>query len=281
MTPFYVDNIIRTALEEDINYYDVSGESIFSAEHSSRAQWVAKASGCVTGISIALRVFALLDSSFAAECFFADGERVQAGDVIAAFTGKTIHLLQGERTALNLLQHLSGIATMTAAAVDAVQGTKAQIADTRKTLPGLRALQKYAVRCGGGKNHRFNLSDAAMLKDTHIDAAGSIAAAAQRLRENLGHMTKIEIETRNLDEVREALAAKADCIMLDNMDCETMREAVRIVNGRAVLEASGNVTLETLQAIAQTGVDIISMGALTHSVTAFDVSMKMLPQTEA
>ena len=172
-------------------------------------------------------------------------------------------------------QHLSGIATATAQAVVLVEGTAASIADTRKTLPGIRALQKYAVTVGGGKNHRFNLSDAAMLKDNHIDAAGGITPAITKLRSKIGHMTKIEVETRNLEEVKEALNAGADIIMLDNMDPDAMRQAVELTAGRAKLEASGNITAETLRAVAQTGVDIISMGALTHSVKAFDISMKI------
>ena len=170
---------------------------------------------------------------------------------------------------------MSGIATATAKAVEKVRGTRAVITDTRKTLPGLRALQKYAVTVGGGKNHRFNLSDGAMLKDNHIDAAGGIPQAVAAIREKLGHMVKLEVETRNLDEVRQALDAGADIIMLDNMDCPSMAEAVRIVDGRALLEASGGIREETLRPVAETGVDIISIGALTHSVTALDISMKI------
>ena len=170
---------------------------------------------------------------------------------------------------------MSGIATATARAVELVKGTNAQITDTRKTLPGLRALQKYAVVCGGGKNHRFNLSDGAMLKDNHIDASGGIESAVETLRGKLGHMVKIEVETRDLDEVREALKAGADIIMLDNMTNDMMREAVKIIDGKAKTEASGGITLDTIAEVAKTGVDIISLGALTHSVQAFDISMKM------
>ena len=184
-------------------------------------------------------------------------------------------MLKGERTALNLLQHMSGIATMTASAVEKVQGTRASVADTRKTLPGLRALQKYAVTVGGGRNHRFNLSDAVMLKDNHIDACGSIEKAVAKVREKLGHMVKIEVETRNFDEVKEAVEAGADIIMLDNMTNEQMKECVEYIDGRAKTEASGNITLDNIAEVAKTGVDIISLGALTHSVKAFDISMKM------
>ena len=197
------------------------------------------------------------------------------GDIIAEIKGKTRTILKGERTALNLIQHMSGVATATKTAVDIVRGTNASIADTRKTLPGLRPLQKYAVTVGGGRNHRYNLSDAAMLKDNHVDASGGIAPAVAKLKSKLGHMTKIELEVRNLDELGQALEAGVDVIMLDNMSIEEMREAVEITNGRALLEASGNITSETLRAIAKTGVDIISMGALTHSVKAFDISLKI------
>ena len=272
---FYVDEIIINALKEDINYVDVASDYLIPEDQRDNAYFVAKADGVLCGLSVAMRVFALLDDTFEAKLYKHDGDKIQKGDLIAEFSGKTVLLLKGERTALNLLQHMSGIATATAAAVELVKGTNAQITDTRKTLPGLRALQKYAVTCGGGKNHRFNLSDGAMLKDNHIDAGGGITNAVNALRGKLGHMVKIEVETRDLAEVREALAAGADIIMLDNMSNEMMREAVKIIDGRAKTEASGGITLETIAEVAKTGVDIISLGALTHSVKAFDISMKM------
>lgn len=272
---FYVDEVIRRALTEDISYLDTTTDLMIEAEARSSARFVAKAEGVLCGLEIALRVFQLLDDSFQAELFCQEGQRVQPGDRIAELSGNTRALLKGERTALNLLQHLSGVATATNRAVGLVEGTRAAITDTRKTLPGLRAMQKYAVTVGGGKNHRFNLSDGAMLKDNHIDAAGGIPAAVAAIREKLGHMVKLEVETRNLDEVRQALEAGADVIMLDNMDCPTMAEAVRLAGGRALLEASGGITDETLRAVAETGVDIISIGALTHSVKALDISMKI------
>lgn len=272
---FYVDEIIVNALKEDINYVDVASDYLIPEDQRDNAYFVAKADGVLCGLSVAMRVFALLDDTFEAKLYKHDGDKIQKGDLIAEFSGKTVLLLKGERTALNLLQHMSGIATATAAAVELVKGTNAQITDTRKTLPGLRALQKYAVTCGGGKNHRFNLSDGAMLKDNHIDAGGGITNAVNALRGKLGHMVKIEVETRDLAEVREALAAGADIIMLDNMSNEMMREAVQIIDGRAKTEASGGITLETIAEVAKTGVDIISLGALTHSVKAFDISMKM------
>lgn len=272
---FYVDEIIVNALKEDINYVDVASDYLIPEDQRDDAYFVAKADGVLCGLSVAMRVFALLDDTFEAKLYKHDGDKIQKGDLIAEFSGKTVLLLKSERTALNLLQHMSGIATATAAAVELVKGTNAQITDTRKTLPGLRALQKYAVTCGGGKNHRFNLSDGAMLKDNHIDAGGGITNAVNALRGKLGHMVKIEVETRDLAEVREALAAGADIIMLDNMSNEMMREAVQIIDGRAKTEASGGITLETIAEVAKTGVDIISLGALTHSVKAFDISMKM------
>lgn len=273
---FYIDDLIQSAIREDINYIDVSTDYLIPDEAEGTARFLAKADGVLCGLDIALRVFELLDASFHAETYKKDGDALKKGDVIALLHGKTKMLLKGERTALNLIQHMSGIATQTAQAVRLVEGTNASITDTRKTLPGMRALQKYAVVCGGGKNHRYNLSDGAMLKDNHIDAGGGITNAINTLRGKLGHMVKIEVETRNLEEVREALAAGAEIIMLDNMDCDTMRKAVGIVGGKAKLEASGGITAETLRDVALTGVDIISIGALTHSVHAFDISMKLV-----
>ena len=272
---FYLDDLIKRALSEDINYIDVTTDYLIPEESVSSARFVAKDSGVVCGVEIALRVFTLLDDSVTAELFFRDGDRVEKGDVIARFSGRTAALLKGERTALNLIQHLSGIATATRACADLVAGTRATIACTRKTLPGLRPLQKYAVVVGGGRNHRYNLSDAAMLKDNHIDAYGGITAAVEALRAKTGHMVMIEVETRTLQEVQEALDCGCNVIMLDNMDCAAMREAVRLTAGRAKLEASGNITRENIRQVAETGVDIISLGALTHSVRCFDISMKI------
>ncbi len=270
-----IDSIITNAIKEDINYIDVTTDYLIPDNSVATAKYIAKDSGILCGIDIALRVFKLLDAETDFDIKLKDGDKVEKGDIIATITGKTKVLLKGERTALNLLQHLSGIATMTNRLVRLVEGTNASIADTRKTLPGLRSLQKYAVTVGGGKNHRFNLSDCAMLKDTHLDAYGSITNAVNALRKKLGHTVMIEVETGSLDEVKEALSAGADIIMLDNMDCETMSKAVSIVSGKAKLEASGNVTEETIVNIAKTGVDIISVGAITHSVKAFDISMKI------
>lgn len=272
---FYVDDLIKNAIKEDINYIDTSADLVIDEDDMTTAYFEAKADGVLCGLDVALRVFELLDKDFSANVYIHEGESVKKGDIIADLKGHTVLLLKGERTALNLLQHMSGIATMTNKAVKLCEGTSASVADTRKTLPGLRSIQKYAVTVGGGKNHRYNLSDAVMLKDNHIDACGSITKAVNKVREKLGHMVKIEVETRNLDEVKEALSTGAEVIMLDNMDCETMKKAVEMTNGKALLEASGNITDETIGNVAKTGVDIISIGALTHSVKAFDISMKI------
>ena len=272
---FYVDDVIKRAISEDINYIDVATDYLLDENEKSKAKFIAKADGVLCGIEVAMRVFGLLDEEFTCTLYQKDGENVKKGDVIAEIEGRTIYLLKGERTALNLLQHMSGIATLTNECVKQIEGTEATIADTRKTLPGLRSLQKYAVTCGGGKNHRYNLSDCAMLKDNHIDAKGGITPAVKALREKIGHTVKIEVETRTLEEVKEALSAGADIIMLDNMDNDTMAEAVKIVDKKALLEASGNLTPERLRSVALLGVDILSIGALTHSVTAFDISMRM------
>ncbi len=272
---FYVDDLIKRAIIEDINYIDVTTDYLVDENDTAAAKFVSKDEGVLAGLDIALRVFTLLDDTTTFEVFKHDGDTVQKGDILARISGKTRTLLKGERTALNLLQHMSGIATMTNRCVKLVAGTNASITDTRKTLPGLRALEKYAVVCGGGRNHRFNLSDGAMLKDNHIDAYGSLTGAVKALRKKIGHMVKIEVETRTLEELDEALKAGADVIMLDNMDYDTMQEAVRRTNGRALLEASGNVTQENIRKVAECGVDIISLGALTHSVKCFDISMRI------
>ena len=268
---FYVDDLIKNAIKEDINYIDVATDYLLDENEESEAIFVAKADGVLCGIDVAMRVFRLLDDSFTCVLHKKDGDEIKNGELIAELKGKTVRLLKGERTALNLIQHMSGIATITKECVKETVGTNATIADTRKTLPGLRSLQKYAVTCGGGRNHRYNLSDCAMLKDNHIDAKGGITPAVKALREKIGHTVKIEVETRTLDEVKEALTAGADIIMLDNMSNETMAEAVKIVDGKALLEASGNLTKERLRSVAELGGDILSIGALTHSVTAFDI----------
>ena len=271
---FYIDDIIKTALSEDINYIDSTTDLLIPENHVSSAYFVAKDEGVIAGLDVALRVFTILDDTIQIEALFKDGDKVKKGDIIAKFKGNTATMLKAERTSLNIVQHMSGIATYTNKCTELVKGTNASITDTRKTLPGLRPLQKYSVAAGGGKNHRYNLSDAAMLKDNHIDAYGGITAAVTALRKKAGHMLKVEVEARSLNDVQEALNCKVDVIMLDNMTCDEMKKAVELTNGRAKLEASGNITLENIRQVAETGVDIISLGALTHSVKAFDISMK-------
>lgn len=276
LNQIYVDELIKKALLEDINYLDTTTDYLIPEEQEGSAQFLAKADGVLCGLEVALRVFEILQPDFKYEVFKKDGDNIKKGEVFAKVYGKTRTILKGERTALNLIQHMSGIATVTNEAVKIIEGTNASIADTRKTLPGLRPIQKYAVTVGGGRNHRYNLSDAAMLKDNHVDAGGGIENAVKALKKKLGHMTKIELEVRNLDELNQALEAKVDVIMLDNMSPELMKEAVKITNGQALLEASGGITNETLREVAETGVDIISIGALTHSVKAFDISLKIV-----
>ena len=272
---FQIDDMIKNALLEDINYVDVTTDYLVDDNSVSTAKYVSKDDGVLCGIDVALRVFDLLDDNMTHKVYIHDGEKVKKGDMIAEITGSTRALLKGERTALNLVQHMSGIATATNKCVELVKGTKASIADTRKTLPGLRVLQKYAVTVGGGRNHRYNLSDCAMLKDTHLDAYGSMTNAVNVLREKMGHTVKIEVEVSDFEQLKEALDLGVEVIMLDNMSNEDMAKAVEITGGRAKLEASGNVTAETISDIAKTGVDIISLGAITHSVKAFDISMKI------
>lgn len=278
LNQIYVDRLIENALLEDINYIDVATDYLIPEDQEGTAQFIAKADGVLCGIDVALRVFQILQPDFKCEVFKKDGDKLEKGDIIATVSGKVRTILKGERTALNLIQHMSGVATATNKAVKLIEGTNATIADTRKTLPGLRPVEKYAVTVGGGKNHRYNLSDCAMLKDNHVDAGGGITKAVAALKAKLGHTVKIELEVRNFDELREALDAKVDIIMLDNMSCEDMAKAVEITNGQAVLEASGGITDETIANVAKTGVDIISMGAITHSVKAFDISLKIVKE---
>ncbi len=270
-----LQELIALALAEDIGQGDVTSEATIRPESRSVAVILAKQDLILAGIEVANAVFRRLDPDLQLTAFVKDGDRVQAGTEIAKLSGNTRALLAGERVALNLLQHLSGIATLTAKYVDKVKGLKAEVLDTRKTLPGLRQLEKYAVRMGGGKNHRMGLYDAVLIKDNHIKASGGISNAVECVRKSAHSAPKIEVETKTLDEVREALAVKADIIMLDNMHPDMMRSAVRLIAGRALVEASGNVTLETIRTIAECGVDFISSGSLTHSAPAADISMKI------
>ena len=272
----YIDRLITTALDEDIHYIDVTTDNLLDDSHTSEAYYLAKDSGVLCGIDIAKRVFELVGGNFSMDIRIHDGEQVKKGDIIATMTGSTKTLLKGERTALNILQHMSGIATATHQCVELVAGTNAQITDTRKTLPGLRPLQKYAVTVGGGKNHRYNLSDGVLLKDNHIGAAGSITKAIQMAKAYAPFVRKIEIETETLEQVAEAVEAGADIIMLDNMTPEVMKQAVALIDGRAQTECSGNITKENIARICEIGVDFVSSGALTHSAPILDISMKHL-----
>jgi nicotinate-nucleotide pyrophosphorylase (carboxylating) len=271
----YLKKLIEEALSEDLGNGDVTSEAIIPADATSTADIKAKQDLVLAGLEVAREVFHYLDPATRFESLARDGDKIKAGAVLARVSGKTRILLAGERVALNLLQHLSGIATLTSRYVEQLKGAKAQILDTRKTLPGLRRLEKYAVRMGGGRNHRFGLYDGILIKDNHITAAGSITKAVELARKNAHNLLKIEVETKTLEEVREALTVKADVIMLDNMPLDLMREAVKMIAGRALVEASGNVTLETIRAIAETSVDFISSGSLTHSAPAADISMKI------
>lgn len=274
LLPFYIDDLIKTALTEDINYIDSTTDLLIDDNSYSSAYLIAKDDGVLCGTEVAARVFTLLDPDIDVKFLVNEGSRISKGQKIATIDGRTRPMLKGERTALNLLQHMSGIASYTRKCVDAIEGTKASIADTRKTLPGLRPIQKYAVTVGGGRNHRYNLTDAAMLKDNHIDAYGSITGAVNALRSKAGHMLQIEVEARTIEDVKEALACGVNVIMLDNMSPDEMKQACELVDGKAKTEASGNVTLDNIREVAESGVDIISLGALTHSVKAFDISMK-------
>jgi nicotinate-nucleotide pyrophosphorylase (carboxylating) len=271
----YLKNLIEHALSEDLGPGDVTSEATIPAEVSSTAVILAKQHLVLAGLDVAREVFRRLDPAIAFTLYAKDGDVLHSGTEIATLSGNTRALLAGERVALNLLQHLSGIATLTARYVDKVKGFKTGVLDTRKTLPGLRQLEKYAVRVGGGGNHRFGLFDGVLIKDNHITASGGIIKAVERARKKAHHLLRIEVETKTLDEVVEALASGADVIMLDNMPVDLMREAVKLVAGRALVEASGNVTLETVRLIAETGVDFISSGSLTHSAPAADISMKI------
>lgn len=269
-----MDRILIGALEEDMPFGDITTDSVIDPDSMSKAKFLAKEEGIIAGMPVAEETFALLDPRVRLEVLCPDGTKVKKGDVLAWIEGPTAAILKGERTALNLLQRLSGIATRTHVFASLVREYPVSVADTRKTTPGLRYLEKYAVRVGGGQNHRFCLSDGVMLKDNHIAAAGGILSAVTRVRAKVPHTVKIEVETETLDMVREAVAAKADIIMFDNMSEEMMAEAVKIVAGKALTEASGDVTEERIVKIAQTGVDIISIGRITHSVKSMDISLK-------
>ena len=275
MVSLQVRKIIEAALAEDIGTGDITTQATVGLKKKGQAEVIAKDDFIVAGIDVFEETFKLLDESIKVKKIIKDGCRIGKGSVIAEVSGSLSNILQAERVALNFFQRMCGIATLTAIYVDAVRGTHAKILDTRKTAPGLRPLDKMAVRLGGGANHRTGLYDGALIKDNHIEAAGGITAAVKAQKKRLPHTLKIEVETKNIREVQEALACGVDIIMLDNMTTDAMKKAVDFVAGRALLEASGNVSLERVAEIAATGVDLISVGELTHSVRAADISLKV------
>lgn len=273
--PLTLDPILEHALREDWAWGDLTSTLIVPPDAMGRAEFLFKQDGVAAGLPVVARIFELVDPTLAVTLKVQDGDRLSKGTIAAEAEGSARSLLMAERVALNLLQRMSATATLARSYADALEGTRTQLLDTRKTTPGLRLLEKYAVRVGGGRNHRFGLADAVMIKDNHIEIAGSIAEAVRRARTGSPMTTRIEVETESLDMVREALAAGADIIMLDNMDAETMREAVALIDGKAITEASGGITLSSIRRVAETGVDFISVGALTHSAGSLDISLDL------
>lgn len=275
-TKLNVDNLILLALQEDITSEDITTNAVMRENKTGTADLICKEDGIIAGLDVFERVFFLLDDSVKVEKYYTDGDAVKKGDLLAVVTGDIRVILSGERTALNYLQRMSGIATYTRSVADLLKGSKTKLLDTRKTTPNMRIFEKYAVKAGGGYNHRYNLSDGILIKDNHIGAAGGVKEAIMMAKEYAPFVRKIEVEVENLEMLQEALDAGADIIMLDNMSPETMKEAVRLVAGRAETECSGNVTKENIQKIIDIGVDYVSSGALTHSAPILDVSLKNL-----
>jgi nicotinate-nucleotide pyrophosphorylase (carboxylating) len=273
--PSSVIEMIRYALEEDIGHGDITTNLLVPEERESRALFIAKGNFVLAGFPFAKEVFTLLDPSTSFKTFFEEGAKVFKGDVLGEVSGKTRVLFAGERVSLNILQRLSGIATLTSQFVDAVRGTKTKILDTRKTTPCQRFMERYAVKMGGGRNHRFGLYDGILIKDNHIEEVGDVRQAVT-LAKAAYHLARIEVEVENLKELQQAIEAGADIVMLDNMPVQEMREAVRIADGKVTIEASGNMNLTNVREVAETGVDLISVGALTHSAAAADISMKIV-----
>lgn len=269
----HIDPIIKNALFEDLPYIDLSADLLFDDSHKSCAKLISKDEGVLCGVNLFARTFRLVDNSTECKIFKNDGQTFSKGDIICEINGNTKSILKAERVALNFLSHLSAISTKTSTFINIIAGTNAKIADTRKTIPNLRALQKYAVMVGGGINHRYNLSDAIMLKDNHIAAHGSIEKAVKAARAKCGHTVKVEVEVKNLAEVAEAVTSKADIIMLDNFMPNLAKQAIDLISSAAIVEVSGNITEENLLSYAKTGVDVISVGALTHTVKTSDFSL--------
>ncbi|MFV2071796.1 MAG: carboxylating nicotinate-nucleotide diphosphorylase [Thermoanaerobaculales bacterium] len=276
LPPILYEDLIRSALREDLGRAgDLTSDAVVPAEAEARAAIIARREGRVAGVEVAARVFQILDPAVDTEIAVDDGRDAAPGDTLVRLRGPARAILTAERTALNILGRLCGIATLTRAFVRAVVGTRAQVVCTRKTTPGLRALEKYAVRCGGGANHRFGLDDAVLIKDSHLAVAGGVRQAVERARAGVGHMVKIELEVDTLEQLEEGLAVGVDAVLLDNMDPETLRRAVTLVDGRCLTEASGGIDLDTAAAVAETGVDLLSVGALTHSAAWSDVSLEV------
>ena len=271
-----VDPLLMQALQEDITSEDITTNSVMRAPQAGEVQLICKQDGIIAGLQIFERVFQLLDDTVTVEFFCEDGDAVKSGQLMAVVRGDIRALLSGERVALNYLQRMSGIATYTHSIAKLLEGSKTKLLDTRKTTPNMRIFEKYAVKVGGGYNHRYNLSDGILLKDNHIGAAGSVTKAVQMAKEYAPFGRKIEIEVENLDMVKEAVEAGADIIMLDNMSPEMMKEAISLIDGRAETECSGNVTRENVERLLELGVDYISSGALTHSAPILDISLKNL-----
>lgn len=271
-----VDHLLMQALQEDITSEDITTNSVMRAPQAGEVQLICKQDGIIAGLQIFERVFQLLDDTVTVEFFCEDGDAVKSGQLMAVVRGDIRALLSGERVALNYLQRMSGIATYTHSIAKLLEGSKTKLLDTRKTTPNMRIFEKYAVKVGGGYNHRYNLSDGILLKDNHIGAAGSVTKAVQMAKEYAPFVRKIEIEVENLDMVKEAVEADADIIMLDNMSPEMMKEAISLIDGRAETECSGNVTRENVERLLELGVDYISSGALTHSAPILDISLKNL-----
>lgn len=273
-----LDDLIKRALEEDLGYQDITTASLVLPDQHSRGLFTAKATGVIAGLDVCEAVFKHLNTAITFQKDVKEGSQVRPGDAIARVEGPTLDLLGGERVALNFLQRLSGIATRTRHLSELIESYKASLLDTRKTTPGLRILEKYAVRVGGGRNHRFGLYDGVMIKDNHIKAAGGINRAVELIRERIPHTIKIEVEAETLAQVKEALEAGADIILLDNMNVDTLKAAVQMIDGRALTEASGGINEDTIAQVAATGVDFISVGALTHSIKSLDISFNLIPE---
>ena len=274
----YIKEIIHRALNEDIQTGDVTTQAVIRDTVLGKGKFLVKANGVIAGLNVAANVFEMVDKEIDFKILIPDGKKVKTGDIVAEVEGKASSILTAERTALNFLQRMSGIATLTNNFVEKIEHTKAKILDTRKTIPGLRLIDKEAVRLGGGKNHRIGLFDMFLIKDNHIEIAGSITSAVESCRnfqQKKNSQFKVEVETKNLEEVKEALACNVDIIMLDNFNNDLMKEAVLLIDGKCLVEASGNINLDNVKEVSEAGVDFISVGALTHSVNALDISLEV------